>query len=103
MNASEQSSGGAPQIKGAAEKAVIALLRMFSARRLLAAASLCTTVALSFMVLPNFVNSPLFLIASITIAHGAGLCGIALFGASVLREVLVKDGSVDGVHSPLGK
>lgn len=91
MSGSEDSPEVARPAKNTVEKALTTLLRTFSPRRLLAAASLCTTLALIFMVLPAFVNSPLFLIASITIAHGAGLCGVALFCASVLREVLVRD------------
>lgn len=84
--------GGVAQ-KGALPTKIEALLHVLSARRLLFAASVCTTVALVFMVLPIFVDIPLFLMASLTIAHAAGLGGVLLFGASVLREVLVRDGA----------
>lgn len=67
-----------------------AAIRLLSARRILAAASICTVIGLIFMVLPSLIASPLFLIASISVAHGMGLLGVLLFALSVLHEVLIK-------------
>lgn len=71
-------------------KKLSAVLALISPRRLLAVASLCTVTGLIFMVAPGLVESPLFLIASLTMAHALGLGGVILFGASVLQEVLTK-------------
>ncbi len=69
-------------------KKLSALLAWASPQRLLAAASLFTVGGLLFMVAPSFVESPLFLMASLSLAHALGLSGVLLFGAAILQEVL---------------
>jgi len=69
-------------------KKLSALLAWATPRRLLAAASLCTVGGLVFMVAPSFVESPLFLMASLSLAHVLGLSGVLLFGAAILQEVI---------------
>ncbi len=66
-------------------------VRAVSPQHILAAATACTIIGLTFMVLPNFVQSPLLIIASVTLAHAAGLMGVLLFALSVLREVFQVD------------
>ena len=69
-------------------KKLSALLAWVSPQRLLAAASLFTVGGLVFMVAPSFVESPLFLMASLSLAHALGLTGVLLFGTAILQEVL---------------
>lgn len=63
---------------------------LLNAERLLALASLSTVLGLLFMVLPNFVRAPLFVMLGMSLGHVFGLVGVLFFAASVLREVLTR-------------
>lgn len=53
-------------------------------------------VALVFMVLPLFINSPLLLVVGMSLSHALGLVGVLCFGIAVLKEVLTAQRLADG-------
>lgn len=76
-------------------------------------ASCLSLVALVFMVLPLFVDSPLLLVVGMSLSHVLGLMGVLCFAVAVLKEVLAvhrpigsgatQNDTKNGVHSPEGK
>jgi hypothetical protein len=55
-----------------------------------------TLVALVFMVLPLFVDSPLLLVVGMSLSHVLGLLGVLCFAVAVLKEVLTAHQPANG-------
>lgn len=66
-------------------------LRSVEPRKLLLLASVSTACGLFFMVMPNFLKAPIFVLAGMSLGHLFGLLGVLLFAASVVREVLTHE------------